>query len=57
MNLIKALFIIAIMISFTSCKENTPKKVAAEPTKNITQKVDDAVKQLELEIIAKSKIS
>ncbi len=50
MNLIKALFIIAIMASFTSCKENTPKKVVAEPTKNINQKVDDAVQQLEGEI-------
>ena len=50
MNLIKALFIISIITSFTSCKENTPKKVTVEPSKNITQKVDDAVQQLEVEI-------
>ena len=47
MKFLKTFIIIAFI---TSCAENSKKKVAAEPSKNITEKVDDAVKELEGEI-------
>lgn len=50
MNFIKLLTIIGGMVFITSCGGNSNKEVATESPKTISQKVDDAVKQLEGEI-------
>ena len=57
MNFIKSFVIFGSIVFITSCGGNSKKKVAAESPETITEKVDDAVKQLEGEILSFKKIA
>ncbi len=57
MKLLKALIIIGCVTFISSCGGNSKKKVANQNSKNIAQKVDDAVKQLELVLLDFKKIA
>jgi len=57
MNFIKSFVIFGSIVFITSCEGNSKKKVAAESPETITEKVDDAVKQLEGEILSFKKIA